>query len=125
MQARHGHGDSRVWVAPVDRSSAPRVLVEHADNVWFATNDDLVYRVMEGHANFLERIRRDGTDRTRVVDQAIIDVQAASPDGRWAVVQASGPKVTEATVVMAVSMSGGQSRLVCRGYCRTSCPLAL
>jgi Tol biopolymer transport system component len=120
FSARHGHGDSRVWVAPVDRSSAPRVLVEHADNVWFATNDDLVYRVMEGHANFLERIRRDGTDRTRVVDQAIIDVQAASPDGRWAVVQASGPKVTEATVVLAVPMGGGQPRLLCRGYCRTA-----
>jgi hypothetical protein len=105
-----------VWIAPLDRTAPPRRLVAQADSVWFAGNE-LIYRELEGHANFLGRIGRDGTGKARVVEQPVLNVVAASPDGRWAVVQVPLPKATDATAVMAIPLPGGESRLMCGGYC--------
>lgn len=114
--ARADSGESEVWIAPLDRTAPPRRLVAQADSVWFAGNE-LIYRELEGHANFLGRIGRDGTGKARVVEQPVLNVVAASPDGRWAVVQVPLPKATDATAVMAIPLPGGESRLMCGGYC--------
>jgi Tol biopolymer transport system component len=107
---RSAGGESQVWIAPLDRTAPPRLLVPRADSVFFAGNE-LIYRELEGHANFLGRIGRDGSGRARVVEQPVVDVVAASPDGRWAVVQVATLSMT------AISVSDGESSLVCGGYC--------
>ncbi len=113
-------GETEVWLAALDRSTPPRRLVQRADEVRFAGNETLVYRAIESHANFLERIRRDGSGKERAFEPAILSVAGVSSDGQWAVVQAPRPTAQDATGVMAIPLQGGDPQLICRGFCRTA-----
>jgi hypothetical protein len=115
---RRETGAWQVWIASLDRTSAPRVLVENADNVGFATNDEIVYRAVEGQANFLQRIKRDGTGRKRVMEQPVIQVVSVTPDGRWATAQVAGSGARAESAVLAIPLDGGEPSRICPGYCR-------
>ena len=112
-------GESQVWLAALDRSTPPRRLVQNADEVRFAGTDALIFRAIEGHANFLERIRRDGSGRERAFEPPVLSVTGVSPDGQWAVVQAPRASAQGSVAMLAVPLNGGDPRLICRGYCRT------
>ena len=114
---------SEVWVAPVNRSSAPRRVVEHADTAFFTDDSTVVFRAIESHANYSDTIRLDGTQRTRIRQTPIVGSPGVSADGRWVVVhQTAGGRhdFHAGTESVAVSLDGTQVQPVCYGPCRTA-----
>ena len=86
-------GRSGLWIAPTDRHSSPRHIVSSAveDSPAFLPDGDIVFRAIEGGANFLYRMHPDGSDRRKISPNHIFDFNSLSPDGRWAQVQAPDP----------------------------------
>jgi hypothetical protein len=48
----------------------------------------LIFRQLAPSANYLARIKTDGTGLTRMMDQSIVGNPGVSPDGAWAAVLA-------------------------------------
>ena len=81
-------GERQVWIASLDRRSAPRQIARHADQAR-SPRGRIVFRSVEGHVNFIDRIKADGTTRQRVTNEPIVDFRDVSPDGRWLVTMSS------------------------------------
>jgi serine/threonine protein kinase len=104
-----------IWVATLDRRTAPRRVVQGGDNVAFGANRDLVFRSIEGHVNFMSRIGLDGQNRVHVSDINAIDVFGTSPDGQWASFAARFGE--EGLGVIAVPVYGGEKKVLCYNGC--------
>jgi eukaryotic-like serine/threonine-protein kinase len=85
---RDEKGISHIWTASTDHRTSPHQLpsVENEDSPMFLPTGDLVYRASEGGKNYIYTRRRDGSGRKKLLEQAILDLTAVSPDGRWIVV---------------------------------------
>jgi len=105
-------GVPEVWVATLDRSAPPRRVVQSADSVSFA-GSDLIFRSLESTVNFLSRIRKDGSERRRVMETPVLGVEDVSPDGKWATVGAPGTGATATPGPLLVSLENGTSRPLC------------
>ena len=56
-----GEGRRRLWVAPLDRRSAPRVIPNvEGDMPYFGSSGEIFFRAMEGAATFAYRVHQDG-----------------------------------------------------------------
>ncbi len=112
-------GHSGLWIAPTNRRSSPVRISSNAieDSPYFLPNGDLVFRAIEGSANFLYRIKADGTERHKVTPERILDAIAVSPDGRWLVAGAPGPDAEHTVAVKAFAMDGSAPVTICLGYC--------
>ena len=109
-------GEQEIWVAAVDRSSAPLRVVESADTVFFLDEETVVVRVLEGHANFVDRVRLDGTARARVDPAPVLQLGGVTPDGRWVLVHRGGD-ARGLVLTNAISIDGATSRAVCADLC--------
>ena len=56
-------GEPQVWLASIDRQTPPRLIARSGDQVSFGADGELVFRSLEGQANVLTRIKKDGTGR--------------------------------------------------------------
>jgi eukaryotic-like serine/threonine-protein kinase len=85
---RDEKGISHIWIASTDHRTSPQQLpsVESEDSPMFLPNGDLVYRASEGGRNYIYTRHRDGSGRKKLLEVAILDLTAVSPDGRWIVV---------------------------------------
>jgi eukaryotic-like serine/threonine-protein kinase len=85
---RDEKGISHIWIASTDHRTSPQQLpsVENEDSPMFLPNGDLVYRASEGGKNYIYTRHRDGSGRKKLLEEAILDLTAVSPDGRWIVV---------------------------------------
>ena len=111
----------RLWIAPLDLSSPPRQLPSSADEdqpCW-GQEGRIYFRAVEGKANFLYRMKEDGSERTKVLSDPILEIHAASPDGKWVVV--GQMHTQDATLETAARrVSDGSSVTICQGFCLTS-----
>jgi serine/threonine protein kinase/Tol biopolymer transport system component len=89
-------GTPEIWLAPLDRSAPPRRVTESGDSVSFAASE-LVFRELDGKANYLTRIGKDGRGRRRIIEAPIVDKGDSSPDGAWVI--ASVPSESSRTGV--------------------------
>ena len=105
-----------IWVAALDRRTAPRRVAQGGDTVAFGADRDLVFRSVEGHRNFVTRIGLDGQKRVPFLDTRATEILGTSPDGRW--VTFGGEFRREQFGVWALPVYGGESKLLCRGGCR-------
>jgi Tol biopolymer transport system component len=112
-------GLSQVWIAPTDRSSAPRAIESQTsdDCAVFLPNGDLAVRVVEGEQNYLYRVKADGSARRKISDTPILDFYGVSHDGRWALAVTRGPDEARPYSVTAIPVSGGPTVPVCLGLC--------
>jgi serine/threonine protein kinase len=112
-------GHSRVWTAPTDRRSAPRVIdsTGNEDCPYFLPSGDLVFRASEGEQNFLYRMKTDGTERHKLSGTPIFDPFAVAPDGRWILAQTRGPDRDNPFSVTAFPTDGGSPVTVCLSLC--------
>ena len=76
-------GLSQIWIAPLDRHAAPSLLVRGGDEVAFDGAGDIFFRSLGEHANFLHRMKSDGSSNVRVLESPIVEFHAVAPDGRW------------------------------------------
>ena len=77
-------GESQIWIAPLDRHAPPIQLIRGGDSVAFDAAGDIFFRSLGEHANFLHRMRPDGSSNVRVLQDPIVEFHAVAPDGKWA-----------------------------------------
>jgi hypothetical protein len=110
-------GERQVWLASLDRREAPRQIASRADSAVFIDSSRVLYRSIEGHVNFVNRMSLDGGARGRVSDMPVVEVSRLSPDGRTVIVQSARGDNQPKTY--AVPVDGGPVGLVCGQACWT------
>ena len=110
-------GATEVYMAAVDRGSAPHLLTKDGDGVSFAGPTDVVFRQLGEKNGYLARIHTDGTGLKRVMEAPISGKMGnTSPDGEWAT--AGGLTDFQKTPgTYAVSLRDGSRRAICTGAC--------
>jgi len=118
-------GRSNIWVAPASRRSSPvRISSPVAEDAPLLLPDgDLVFRATEGGANFLYRMKADGSARQKISPERILDIYAISPDGRWVIADTPGSGDEEHITLgttKAFAVDGTATVPLCIGYCLVS-----
>ena len=81
----------------------------------FLPNGDLVYRANEGGKNYIYTRRQDGSGRKKLLEQAILDLDPVSPDGRWIVVlQRDDTDKDHPYRTLAYPIGGGKPVMICQ-----------
>ncbi len=107
----------RIWLAPLDRRSAPRRLSSSDEDMpLFTPAGDIVFRASERNANFLYRMKPDGTGRERLLPNPILDITAISPDGAFVLAGAPVADEDMPAGLVAFSLHGGVAQRIC-GVC--------
>jgi DNA-binding winged helix-turn-helix (wHTH) protein/Tol biopolymer transport system component len=112
-------GRSQLWLAPIDRSSPARQIGHSGETTpYFGPRGQILFRLAEGNANYLEQMNQDGSRRSKVLPYPIIEVQGISPERRWLMAIAPYPEGNSVVpMVVAIPLDGGSPRRICRGYC--------
>jgi hypothetical protein len=102
---------SELWLAPLDRSSPPQMIASTGER-WprFGSDGQVLFQFTDEKANYIGRMQRDGSARSKVVPYAINSFRAVSPDRRWV---AAGVPFVEGMAVMAIPTESGSSRRIC------------
>ena len=117
FSAADAENRSHLWLASLNFGFPPRQFVSpvNEDEPHWDSAGYICFRAAEGTLNFLYRMRPDGSERVRLLPDAILDIQALSPDGRWAIAaQAKG----QTGRILASPLDGGTPVMVCHGYCQ-------
>jgi serine/threonine protein kinase len=112
-------GRSNLWMAPTSRRSAPRQFASSfvEDQPLFLPDGDLLFRAIEGGSNFIYRMKADGTGRSKISPQRILDLLSVSSDGRWAVAAVPSSDENYPMATMAIAVDGSATVLLCVDYC--------
>jgi hypothetical protein len=118
--ARSG-GSSQIFLAPLDRSSPPRLVISNGYAVSFGGGGTLIFLRLEEKAGHLARIQADGSRLEHLLDTPVIEKQGVSPDGEWAAVGGvaggGNPSPSNVRGTIAVSTRDRSSRSICKGAC--------
>jgi DNA-binding winged helix-turn-helix (wHTH) protein/Tol biopolymer transport system component len=108
---------SQLWLAALDRRSPPK-LIASSGEAWprFGPKDEVLFQWSQGKANFLFRMKKDGSDRSKVVPYPVGNIERTSPDGRWIVVGMSS-RACGSGSLMALSTDGREARCICQEPC--------
>ena len=105
-------GQSQIWLAPLDRRTPPRLIVDAGDQVSFGAPGELIFRSLAG-GNALARIKTDGTGFERIPTVSFLDKGDVSPDGEWVIIGAPATKEHLDFETLAVPIRGGSPIKVC------------
>lgn len=111
---------SQLWLAPLDRSSPPRMISASGEaNPHFGPKGQVLFRYADGKDYYLAKMALDGSGRTKIYPSPILDFFGTSPDRRFAILSAPlrMPKVSGQGPVMAVPVEGGAARNICDNLC--------
>jgi eukaryotic-like serine/threonine-protein kinase len=116
---------SNIWVAPASRRSSPvRISSAVAEDAPLLLPDgDLLFRATEGGANFLYRMKTDGSARRKISPERVLDIYSISPDGRWVIAATPGSGDEEHITLgttKAFAVDGTATVPLCTGYCLVS-----
>ncbi len=110
-------GGSQVWLAALDRRSAPHRVIDGADSVSFGPGDALIVRALGERSNTLVRVGKDGTARERIGSYVIIDKGQTSPGGAWIIAGVVSGGEARTPRITAIPVQGGQSIQLCGQGC--------
>lgn len=117
---RAAGGQSQVWLASLDRRSAPRRVVADADQVSFGAADDLIVRALGPQLNSLERVRKDGSRRERIGSHVILGKFRTSPDGEWVLANVVLGADGGSAQTVAIATRSGVSVPICARDCQSA-----
>jgi len=109
---------SHLWLASLDLRSSPRQFSSSTeeDQPYWDSAERIYFRAAEGKSNFVYRMNADGTERTKLLGDAILSLEAVSPDGKWAV--AAQPREGDPSIrEVALPIPVGPAVTICRSYC--------
>jgi serine/threonine protein kinase/Tol biopolymer transport system component len=109
--------ESQIWIAPLDRRSAPRRIASGADQVSFGLADELMVRSIQPSGNRVVRLSKDGARQEELDGPPVHKKGHVSPDGQWVIVYSPGSGADEPVATFAVPTAGGAARRVCIPYC--------
>ena len=113
------NGRSRMWLAPMDRSSPARPIGASGDSTpHFGPHGQILFRFSAGNVNYLEQMNQDGSGRSKVLPYPILEVQGISPGRKWLTAIAPYPQGNRVVpIVVAIPLDGGSPRNLCASYC--------
>jgi serine/threonine protein kinase len=120
FSARGKDGHSHLWLAPVNLLSSPREFVSSVDedSPVFDRSGYIYFRAAAGASHFLYRMKEDGTERAKVLPDAILGLQGVSPDGRWVILMSEIPGIRGfSAATVAVPLDHGTPITICHGLC--------
>ena len=111
---------SQIGLAPLDRSSSPRLIGSTGASSrfapYFGPDGRVLFVMREGNTNYLASMKKDGSDRSKVVPDPISGIYGGvSPDRRWVAVSMPAPNVSIGAIA-AVPTGGGAPRRLCEGF---------
>jgi serine/threonine protein kinase len=117
--ANDSSGHASIWIAPMNRRSSPVRIssTEVEDSPHFLPDGDLIFRAVENGSNFLYRMKPDGSGRTKLIPERVLDLSTVSPDGRWFTAGVPIPNQEHTAATKAFRVGGDDKVLVCPGYC--------
>ncbi len=123
-------GDSTgIWIAPLDRRSAPRQLTSGGEyRAFFTPEGDIIYMTNK-EPRYLYRMKSDGSDNHQVMSDPILHLMSVSPDGEWAAMMVPSGHGEDVSVI-AYPLHGSEPALICDnciggfGPARMNAPLA-
>ncbi len=107
------NGKSHIWLGRVDRQVPPRRLSPvEADSPRFGAANDVFCRVTEtaSQANYIYRIKMDGSEPQKATETPVLFFMSASPDGMWLTAQVAAPSGTS---VVALPVSHDKPVPIC------------
>ena len=105
-------GASQIWLAPLDRSTPPRLIVESGDQVSFGAPGELIFRSL-AKGNALARIKADRTGFERIPTVSFLEKGEVSPDGEWVIILAPATTGRPVVETLAVPLLGGVPKKLC------------
>jgi len=112
-------GKSQLWLAPIDRSSAPKQIGQSGETTpYFGPRGKILFQIAEGNVNYLEQMNEDGSARSKVVPYPISEIEGISPGRKWLtgmVPYSDGKSVVP--MEMAIPLDGGPPLRICASYC--------
>ncbi len=104
FSALDSDGKNRLWLAPTDRTSAPRQIPDvEGDMPYFLPPEEVVFHAIEGDSTFAFSIREDGAGKRKLTLSPVSQVEGVSPEGKFVITWGgTGPGATKA-----VPVSGG------------------
>jgi serine/threonine protein kinase/Tol biopolymer transport system component len=82
-------GKLRLWLAPLDRRSAPRQIPNvEGEQPLFGANGEIFFRKIEGSSAFLYSVQEDGAGLRKAYEPSVVDVFGVYPDHKWLLVGA-------------------------------------
>src|SRR5205823_6043973 len=86
FSADDSSGNSRLWIAPTDRTDAPRQIPNAVGNMaFFLRPGEVVFHAIDNGSTFAFRIREDGTAKQRLTPGTVTEVRGVSPDGQFVI----------------------------------------
>ncbi|MFY9531298.1 MAG: protein kinase [Candidatus Acidiferrales bacterium] len=102
----NAEGSSRVWLAPLDRGTAPQQLTSfESDMPSFGPAGDLFFRGSEGNSDFVYGMGQNDAKARKMSPNPVRDFRVVSPDGEWWLLSAPWP--------MAQPVRGGLTVRIC------------
>jgi Tol biopolymer transport system component len=107
---------AQLWLASLDRSYSPKRIAEQEElspysGPYFGADGQILFLAREGKNNYLNRMSKDGSHRSSVLNEPVIDIYGGvSPDRRWIAI---GIKTD---VLVAMPTDGGMPRVIYNGY---------
>jgi eukaryotic-like serine/threonine-protein kinase len=114
---RKPEGESQIWLATIDHSTPPRLIIRGGDQPSFGGSNQIVFRQLEATTNYLAAVNQDGGEIHRLISDPIHEKHGVSPSGEWVVVDAPGRSVTDAQGTVAISLRTGARTLISHDYC--------
>lgn len=110
VAARDQNGKSRLWLAPLDRSSSPRQIPDvEGDEPVFGPQRDIIFRRFEGSTSFAYRVRDNGVGLRKAIDGPALHVTGISPDLQWLAIWSPLGREAGTVVSQAVALTGGRA----------------
>jgi serine/threonine protein kinase len=109
-----GSGKPHIWLAPLDRRSAPRQLSPlEADSPRFGAAGDILCRGTDGQSSFIYKLNRDSGRAEKAVASPILFFVSASPDGAWLIARVTADATGSSQTNVAFPTAGGSAVPVC------------
>jgi DNA-binding winged helix-turn-helix (wHTH) protein/Tol biopolymer transport system component len=111
------NGNSSMWIAPVDRSAPARQIGGPGEtSPHFGLHGQVLFEAAEGNFNYLERMKPDGSERSKLVPYPILDIHGISPGRSWIIASRPNPRGTDQKL-LAIPTGGGSPRVICESDC--------
>jgi serine/threonine protein kinase len=113
-------GVSHLWVVSTDHRTSPLQLpsAESEDSPQFLSNGDVLYRGTEGGKNYLYVRKQDGSEKRKLTEETILNLNSISPDGKWVSFSRRDDRDPEySAVLVAHRIAGGDEVVFCRMLC--------
>jgi DNA-binding winged helix-turn-helix (wHTH) protein/Tol biopolymer transport system component len=111
-------GKTQLWIAPLDRGlPANKVNISGAQRPHFGSRGQILFQKAEGNLNYLEQVKADGANSSKVLPYPIEEFQGTSPSGRWVTVAVPSTRAKDLPAIMLVPLDAGVSQRICATFC--------